>query len=397
MSFLDIAQPLAAKGIPQTPIRPGTKRAFLLDFPTTATTDVTKLTEWNATYSDCGSASVARAEEGGIFIFETDSPDVIARIKADTGQDLMSIPTFRVRSREGRGHSYFKHTAWTISNLPNISQTYVIGQDWSLRANREYCVSAGSLHPETGKPYTALNDNPIAEAPEWLIKWMLSQKIQQSYNGTGKKDNTPRNANGKVPHGSLHGFMLSQAGRLRRAGCNQEEIETALLRIVHEQCEPPIDDAKVIQMSKSICNFPQGNDAQQQFAQQDAPEEKPLFTLPVSTIMASKVLGELYQQVFAPNDWPVELALPALVTAASALVPERKTGQIMLQDNFTHLYTALIGDMHVGKSQVIDWAVSRWAFTRTCAGSTTSVASSAPQNKCGSSCHRTRAHSRARF
>lgn len=256
MGFKEIAEPLAKIGVPMTPVRPGTKRAFLPDFPTTATTNLEQIAVWDTQYPGCNGACVARAEDGGVWFFETDSKDVLPRIQKETGQTMPQ--TFMVRSRPGRGHFYFRHTKASME-MGNISQTYVVGQDWSVRANREYVVGPGSIHPDTGMPYTALNwGTPIAEAPDWLINWLLSQKIQKQ-TATPVTD-APRNERGKVPHGSIHGFLLSQAGRLRNAGLTQEEIEVALLRIAHEQCQEPIDDSKVVQMSKSICNFPPGED-----------------------------------------------------------------------------------------------------------------------------------------
>jgi AAA domain len=54
--------------------------------------------------------------------------------------------------------------------------------------------------------------------------------------------------------------MLKRAGELRAKGLTAEEIEPVLLRLVHENCEGPIDDDKVITMAHSICNFPAGKD-----------------------------------------------------------------------------------------------------------------------------------------
>src|SRR5208337_1913092 len=135
MSFRDIAEPLVKMGIPVTPVRPGTKKAFLPDFPTTATTDIAQIEEWNKLYPDHNAACVARAEIGGVWFFEVDSPDVIPRLQKETGQTMP--PTFKVRSRPGRCHFYFRHNAASLG-LGNISQTYVVGQDWSVRTNREY-------------------------------------------------------------------------------------------------------------------------------------------------------------------------------------------------------------------------------------------------------------------
>src|SRR5216683_901707 len=262
-NFREIAEPLAKMGVPMTPVRPGTKRAFLPDFPTTATTDLDQIYVWDAQYPDHNGACVARAEPGGVFFWEVDSADVLPRIKNDTGHDVLSeINTFRVRSRPGRGHFYFRHTPATIGTLPNLSQTYVIGQDWSLRTNREYVVAPGSIHPDTGKLYEVLNPGtPIADAPQWLIDWLLTQKVQKHSAPQGASTlETVRNAAGRIPHGSIHGWMLTQAGKLRQQGLTQDEIEPILLRLTHENCESPIDDAKVAQMAKSICIYEPGRD-----------------------------------------------------------------------------------------------------------------------------------------
>jgi hypothetical protein len=253
MGFKDIAEPLARLGVPITPVRPGTKKAFLTDFPTTATTDLNQIDAWNKLYSDCGAACVARAEVGGVWFFEVDSPDVIPRLERQTGQTMPN--TFKVRSRPGRGHFYFRHTPASMA-LGNISQTYIVGQDWSVRTNREYVVGPGSIHPDTKQPYTALNwGTPIAEAPEWLINWLLSQKIQKQATATTE---APRNERGLVPHGAIHGYMLSEAGRLRNMGLGEEAIRVALRELVEKNCQPPIDWSKVDTMAKSICNFPEG-------------------------------------------------------------------------------------------------------------------------------------------
>ncbi len=268
MSFKEIAEPLAKMGVPMTPVRAGTKRAFLPDFPTTATTDLNQIEEWNKLYSDCNAACVARAEDGGVWFFEVDSKDVLPRLERETGQQMPS--TFMVRSRPGRGHFYFRQTKASMA-MGNISQTYVMGQDWSVRTNREYVVGPGSIHPDTQLPYIALNwGTPIAEAPDWLINWLISQKIQKKVE-VPQSDMTPRNERGHVPHGSIHGFMLTQAGRLRNAGLLQQEIEDALLRIVHEQCEPPIDDDKVKAMAKSICIYEPGQDKSLALTQSSQP------------------------------------------------------------------------------------------------------------------------------
>lgn len=295
-TFMQIAEPLAKMGLPITPVRPGTKRAFLPDFPTTATADLDQISVWDIQFPDHNAACVARAEEGGVFFWEVDSPDVLERVKKETGHDVLTeVQTFRVRSRPGRGHFYFHHSAESLAKLSNISQSYVKGGDWSLRTNREYVVAPGSLHPDTAEPYQALNwDTPIAEAPSWLIDWLLSQKVTETKAvPDGKRwDDDLRNENGFIPHGKIHGWMLTVAGRMRAAELEQDEIEPALLRAVHENCEGPIDDSKVRAMAKSICTYPRGAkpDGKLEMGQPEAEEAaRPLVVVNGDDFLAEKI------------------------------------------------------------------------------------------------------------
>jgi hypothetical protein len=378
-SFYTNAVKVAMKGVPVTPIRPKTKRAFLPDFPTTASTDEVQIKAWDVAYPDHNYGCVARAEVGGVFFWETDSPNVGARLLAETGHDVKELNgTFRVRSRSGRGHYYFRHTLETIGKLTNLSQTYVKGQDWSLRVNREYVVGSGSIHPDTQEPYMALNpDAPILEAPEWLISWWLSQKVSEKKG----KDDAPRNERGLIPHGSIHGYLLTNAGKLRALGLDEEGIRDALRKLVEKNCEPPIDWVKVDAMAKSICNFKEGVDKSVALTQKEAvtladgsiaevvdAAEEPQITeaaeLRLSErAMTSTVLGDLWNEVFKPNDWPMEWALPSLATAGSVLVPY-EVGNVQLRNPVVSLYTAYIAEINAGKTQVTEWGTKSLGIWR---------------------------------
>jgi hypothetical protein len=253
-TFATITLPLASKNIPCTPVRPQSKAAFLPNFPATATTNVEQLLAWDAQYPSHNAACVARAEVGGIWILEVDSPNVVERVKAETGQDLNFIQTFRVRSRAGRGHIYFRQTPASMA-MGNLNQTYVKHNDWSARVNNMYCVAPGSIHPDTGQPYKALNDLQPVEAPQWLIDWLISQKVTT---GTGNSKEAPRNERGLIPHGAIHGWLVSQGGRLRQNGLETDEIEAVLLRQAHAECEEPLDDVKIAQVARSMGNYAKG-------------------------------------------------------------------------------------------------------------------------------------------
>jgi Bifunctional DNA primase/polymerase, N-terminal len=353
-TFIEIAEPLATMGIPVTPVRPGTKRAFLPDFPTTATTDLDQIYVWGHDYPEHNAACVARAEMGGVWFFEVDSKEVVPRLEKETGQTMPK--TFMVRSRPGRGHFYFRHNQSSMT-LSNISQTYVVGQDWSVRTNREYVVGPGSIHPETGQPYTALNwGTPIAEAPQWLIDWLLSQKIQKTNN---EKTEAPRNERGKVPHGSIHGFMLREAGKMRNIGLTQEEIETALLRKVYEECEAPINDNKVRAMAKSICIYPPGEDKSIQLSQGPQPLIVPEGISSIAEEMDPippfdpTVVNGIYKKFVDVATRGTTMAPQFVYAIAKTVVGARMAGKVKFEnlDVEPRFYTALIGETGSGKGE----------------------------------------------
>jgi len=250
MTFFEIAQPLIARGLPVIPLRPRSKVALLDNWPELATTDALQIQRWSEQYPEANCACVALAKPDGFWIWEVDSPEAVQRCEQETGQKLPK--TFRVRSRVGRGHIFFRQSSESLA-MGNLMQGYIKNGDWSARVDRQYCVGAGSLHPITGKPYEIISTANIVEAPSWLIEWLKSQRVE-------KKEEIAKVSTGLIAHGFIHSWMLKKAGELRAKGLNSDEIEPVLLRLVHENCQPPIDDDKVRLMAQSIGKYEVKND-----------------------------------------------------------------------------------------------------------------------------------------
>ena len=255
MSFKDIALPLVSRGIPCIPVLPNSKRAFLPAWQTLATTDLTQIDLWDAQYSGYNAACVATGKPDSVFFFEVDSPDVTARIKKETGQEIPA--TFRVRSSPGKGHFYFKHTPASLA-AGNLSQSFVKNGDFSVRAENSYVVAPGSTRPDGLPPYIALGDDPIVPIPDFLVEWLVSQKTEKK--SANVANDIPKDINNLVPHGYIHGFLLTAAGKLRNQGLSVELIEVALLEIAHASCAPPIDESKVRQIARSMAPYAPGQD-----------------------------------------------------------------------------------------------------------------------------------------
>lgn len=276
MSFKDIAIPLVMRGVPVTPVLPNSKRAFLEDWPTSASADPVQIMEWDAKYPDYNGAAVATGKSDGVWFFEIDSKDVYARVLKETGQEIPA--TYRVRSRPERGHFYFRNTPASIA-MGNIAQSYVKNADWSARVMNQYVVAAGSIHPHTHEPYVTVGNDPINPAPDWFVEWCLSQKVSQKAPDAAQE--IQKDERGLIPHGSIHGYMLTQAGKLRAQGLSAEAIDVALMELVHKNCTPPIDDERVHLMARSICNFPEGKSIDLPLTQivsvAESEEEPPTF------------------------------------------------------------------------------------------------------------------------
>jgi hypothetical protein len=235
-------------GIPQIPLNG--KKPFFDRWQDKTTTDFTQIDAWHAKYKG-NFGSVAKSQPNGHFVLEVDSTNVIARAKQD-GVSFSSQVI--IQSRIGRGHRWYIHSDESRL-VGNIQQADTAKADFSVRADDMQCVSPGSINPVSGEQYRVKLAGTIAVASSAELNWLKSQKVSVS---TGKKEIT-KNAAGLVPHGSVHSFMLSLAGKLRRAGATSEEIEPILLRKVHEECQSPHDDTKIRAMAQSIGNFPEGS------------------------------------------------------------------------------------------------------------------------------------------
>jgi hypothetical protein len=250
LSFYDIAEPMVLRGEPQIRIRPQSKIAFDLNWPALATTDVSILSGWSKETPDANAASVAKAVIGGYWFWEVDSTKAIRRMEEETGKKLSDY--FRVRSSPGKGHFHFKQSAKSIA-MGNISQGFVIGNDWSARVSEQYVISPGSLHPTTGKPYEIISDRPIVEAPDWLIDWLISQKLD-------KKKIADANSSEPIPQSARNDSLASIGGGLRYKGLVYEEIQGVLQRINAERCQPPLPESEVETIARSVSRYEVGKE-----------------------------------------------------------------------------------------------------------------------------------------
>ena len=249
---VDIAQAMIDKGSHVILFPRGQKATTEKGWQEAATRDMNVVRQKAASMPYANVGVVGKPD--GNWFFDDDQ-GTLAEYENQHGR----IVTYRVRSVSGGTHLHFKQNDLSRA-MGNINGKDESGAEtWSARVNNRYVVAPGSsAHPNNDmslpeKLYTKVDDVPVIEAPASFIEF-LKVKTQS----TKKAAATAPPADVKIAHGGIHNFMLTEAGKLRNMGLEEEEIYPALSALVHRRCEPPIDESKVRAMAKSICNFPVG-------------------------------------------------------------------------------------------------------------------------------------------
>jgi hypothetical protein len=275
---------------------------------------------------------------------------------------VQQLKTYKVRTSKGI-HVYFRGARKT-TKLRVDGQ--IVGD---LKSIGGYVLGENSLHPD-GPVYTAIDDSPIVALPERVSELLRndSERVTASIDGP------------KIPRGSHDNELTRVAGKLRQDGLEEEGIYAAIVEVCEKRCENYGTDYKEMcrKIAKSVCKYSVAPTGQIVFPEQATTQAGPIVQVeeleteminPADTVaegldflpgrvLASTRLQDIYIMDFEPYDWPMSLALPALVTAASVIVPPmpRQESLILGDDSMTNLYTALIADVGAGKSQVIEWA-----------------------------------------
>lgn len=231
MSLRRAAIELARRGWAVFPLEPRGKRPL----PGTsghkdATTRVSVVKRWWREIPDAN-IGVACSSESGPLVIDVDGPEGLDSLK------LLKLPsTLEATSgREGRKHLYFSGSSErlrrAIKVLPGID----------LLGDGGYVVAPPSIHPKTQKPYRWLNDR----SPVELNGASLKRLRRSSPTSAPPLPNI-------IYEGERDGLLTSLAGSMRRRGASERAILAALREENSRRCQPPLDDASLRRIAKSI-------------------------------------------------------------------------------------------------------------------------------------------------
>lgn len=129
-----------------------------------------------------------------------------------------------------------------------------LGPGLDVKVEGGYIVVPPSIHPNgTVYEWDAAHhpdDMPLAPVPPWLL-----------YKLTAQPDRTDAPKDGeRIPVGQRNEALTREAGRLRRIGLSETELEATLLAINRERCLPPLSDDEVHDIAASVARYPKGED-----------------------------------------------------------------------------------------------------------------------------------------
>ncbi len=151
-----------------------------------------------------------------------------------------------VESRTGGGgrHLYFAHPGYPVRNRVAISQ----GID--LRGDGGYVVAPPSIHPSGQRygwrPGHAPDERKLAPMPSWLTTATSASRSGRSLGDWRKL------VHEGVAEGQRNSTIASLTGHLLWHGVDPEVALELMLAWNRTRCRPPLDDAEVAQVVRSI-------------------------------------------------------------------------------------------------------------------------------------------------
>jgi putative DNA primase/helicase len=102
------------------------------------------------------------------------------------------------------------------------------------------------------------DDIRVAPAPPWLVAMMTGERPKRS-GLAGKAVNGAPPIPERITERRRNITLTSLAGSMRQRGLGEQVIRAALLLVNQEQCEPPLHDAEVQGIARSIAGYPPGD------------------------------------------------------------------------------------------------------------------------------------------
>jgi hypothetical protein len=251
--LLDAALHYAAAGYRVFPCRPGAKVPATAHGVHDATADADRIAGW---WRLQPAANVAIAT-AGLLVVDIDPAGLCwPGAEAQRAAIKAARPAVQ-RTPRGGYHLFFalpQGRAWRCS-------AGLLAQGVDVRAAGEYVIVAPSI--VKGATYQWLRPLPprdeLPPPPDWLAAAL--DDLEHRRSAPVADSAATGDQGGVLLAGTRNAGLASLAGRLRRAGLSQHELEAALLAANRARCSPPLAEREVLTIARSIARYlPSGNE-----------------------------------------------------------------------------------------------------------------------------------------
>ncbi|MBW8036371.1 MAG: DUF3987 domain-containing protein, partial [Planctomycetes bacterium] len=215
--------------------------------------------------------------------------------------DKLPKPPDTIECLTGGGgrHLYFAHPGGDVRNSAGT-----LGEGLDVRGHHGYVVAPPSNHASGGEYRWKADPRAVelAVCPQWVLGKNVS-----------KSKTTGENEHGEaIAEGKRNDVLTSLAGTMRNRGLGHAAILAALQAENAEKCKPPLDDAEVEQIARSVSRY-----EPQTKSEWEPPAPLGQFDLPIFPLEAfpgqlcvlrefCEAIAEAYQ---VPADLPAMLVL----------------------------------------------------------------------------------------
>jgi len=218
------------------------KVPLLTDWPRRASSDADVISRWGEKHAGCN-WGLATGAESGVFVIDVDGERGENSLRSLVEQHGTWEKTLTASTARGT-HFYFR---WPNTDTVIRNSASRIGASLDVRGRRGYTIIPPSIHPD-GPRYLWTAMFPVAHAPGWLLETItsVSRPILDPVEF------------GILPEGQRNDGLTRFAGKLRRDGASQSEIESELIAANLRRCRPPLDAAEVSAIAASVARYAVG-------------------------------------------------------------------------------------------------------------------------------------------
>jgi hypothetical protein len=232
----------AKRGRPVFPCKAGGKEPLTKRGHLDATTDPRRIHMWWKRWPHAN-IGIPTGRRSGIFALDVDQPAALDALEAEHGE----LPATRSHSTGSGGmHFLFKYPEDV--EIRNSAGKLAEGLD--VRGEGGYIIAPPS---RTTRPYEVLDRLPLAEPPAGLLEPLTrphsnaSGKVQPITTAASISPEGP-----PIPEGSRDDQLTRVAGRLHDGTRSLDDLAAELLEVNSRRCEPPLADAQVLKIARSI-------------------------------------------------------------------------------------------------------------------------------------------------